>query len=58
MELAEPADTIIRVVVRKETYHTNDNHGLQVVGEGGSVPHHNRVHRCLVDTAFLAAFRA
>jgi hypothetical protein len=53
MGLVESADTIMRVIVRKETHH--DIYRLQVVGEGGSVPHRNWVHQCVVDTAFHLA---
>jgi hypothetical protein len=55
MELAGPADTTVRVTVRKENQYHIDDHCLQVVGEGGSVPHCNWVRRCVVDTAFHLA---
>lgn len=52
MELAGPADTIVRVTVRSETQYHFDNYRLHV---GSSVLHCNRVHRCVVDAAFHLA---
>ena len=53
MELAGPADTIVRVTVRSETQYLFDDYRLHVVGS--SVSHCNWVRRCVVDAAFHLA---
>ena len=55
MELAEPVSSVMRATVKRKTQHHIDDYRLQVVGEGGSVPHCNWVYRCVVDIAFHLA---
>ena len=52
MGRAGRVDTIMRVTVGREKHYHIDDYRLREVVEGGNMPHCNRVHRCVVDTAF------
>lgn len=40
----------VRVTVRREIQYHIFDYRVQVVGEGGTVPHRNWVRQCVVDT--------